>query len=125
MSDPLRPLSSGTAFDAAALIGKSVLMRAVQQALPCVGRADLSLVLCGEPGTGKRPWAHAIHEHSVRQGRPFIAIRIAGIDESTLEAKLFGAGGRDGAFGRALRGTVYLDGVDALSARLQQRMHQF
>ena len=120
MSDPPR----GTPFDAAALLGKSMSMRAVQQALPCVARADLSLVLCGEVGTGKRQWAQALHEHSARQGRPFVAVRIAGNDENTLDAKLFGAGGRDGVFCRALRGTVYLDGIDALSPRLQHRLNQ-
>src|SRR5215467_7097881 len=116
MTDPLRPVPPATSFEAAALIGKSACMRAIQQALPCLARADLNLVLCGESGTGKRPWAHAIHDHGARQARPFVAVRALALaaDESTLEAKLFGAAGREGVLGRAGGGTLYLDGVEAL-----------
>jgi DNA-binding NtrC family response regulator len=123
MTDSLRPLLAGDGHEAAAaLLGTSATVRAFQQALPSLARSDLNLVMCGEPGTGKRHWAQAIHDHSARHGRPFTTIRVSAIDEVTLEAKLFGAPGKDGALARARGGTIYLKDVQALTPRLQQRL---
>jgi len=123
MTDSLRPILAGAGHEAAAaLLGTSATVRAFQQALPSLARSDLNLVMCGEPGAGKRHWAQAIHDHSTRRGRPFSTIRVSAFDEPNLEAKLFGASGKDGALVRARGGTVYLEDIQALTARLQQQL---
>jgi DNA-binding NtrC family response regulator len=123
MTDILRPIPAGGGHEAAAaLLATSATVRAFQQALPSLARSDLNLIVCGEPGTGKRHWAQAIHDHSARHGRLFTTIRVSAFDEASLETKLFGGSGKDGALARARGGTVYLEDVEALTPRLQQRL---
>ena len=89
---------------------------------------DIPVLLTGEPGVGKSEIARAMHYASLRSDRPFFALNCAGMTDEMLEAELFGirrgaAAGvqstRIGLFQKADRGTLFLNGVDSLSPRLQ------
>jgi DNA-binding NtrC family response regulator len=108
---------------AAALVGGSAAVRALKDALPSVALSDVNLLLCGEPGTGKREWAEAIHRKSGRCDGPFVVLAASELTEARVERRLFGDDGREGLL--AERGaTLYVDAVEALSPRLQQRLAQ-
>ena len=89
---------------------------------------DVSVLILGEPGTGKEMFAEAIHNASRRKGKPFIKINCAAIPASLLESQLFGyvpgaftdaKKGQQGAFERANGGTLFLDEVGECSPEMQ------
>ena len=88
---------------------------------------DASILIQGESGAGKGIFAQAIHNASSRAGGPFVAVSCAALRDELLETELFGTAGTgaDGAGGRiglvecAHRGTLFLDGVEHMSPRLQ------
>ena len=83
-----------------------------------------SSVLIGESGTGKELFAGAIHNHSKRKNKTFIAINCATLPENLLESELFGyeegaftgarRGGKMGLFEKARHGTLFLDEIGEL-----------
>src|ERR1700734_2435859 len=72
------------------LIGSSEKFQAVLDEVRVVAQADCSVLLHGETGTGKEVIAHAIHDSSLRQRGPFVAINCAAIPGPLLESELFG-----------------------------------
>lgn len=75
------------------------------------------MLITGESGTGKELVARALHEHSLRKGKPFIAIDTAAIPKDLLESELFGHDAcclpaplvmRQGRFQQAEGGTLFL-----------------
>ena len=66
-------------------------MQQLKRAARRAARQDSTVLLLGETGTGKELLAHAIHAESARTGKPFVAINVAAIPDSLLEAELFGA----------------------------------
>lgn len=110
-----------------ALAGESAAMVALRQTLAHVGDADLDVLITAEPGSGRDRVARVLHDASRRRARPFIAVHCAAAGEQ-LAIELFGAPssrGRQAAPGRlrlAERGTLFLDGLEALPAALQLRL---
>ena len=87
---------------------------------------DAAVLIQGESGTGKGVFAQAIHNASARVGAPFVTVNCAALRDEQLEAELFGcaesAAGADGRIGLiecAHRGTLFLDGIEHMSPRLQ------
>ncbi|MGL5005699.1 MAG: sigma 54-interacting transcriptional regulator, partial [Casimicrobium sp.] len=81
--------------------------------------------------TGKELVARALHEHSPRNGKPFIAINTAAIPKDLLESELFGhergsftgaAATRQGRFQQAEGGTLFLDEIGDMPSDLQVRL---
>lgn len=94
-------------------------------------RSPLTVLLLGEPGTGKELFAHAIHRLSPRSGKAFIAVNMAAISPELFESELFGhmkgsftgaTGDRRGYFGLADHGTIFLDEIGDLRMDHQSKL---
>ncbi|MBI3181822.1 MAG: sigma 54-dependent Fis family transcriptional regulator [Myxococcales bacterium] len=113
------------------LSGRSLAMRKVFAVLERVSRADASLLIEGETGTGKELCAQAVHQAGRRASGPFVIVDLAGIQPNLIESELFGhvrgaftgaLGDRAGAFERAHLGTIFLDEIGELAPELQPRL---
>jgi DNA-binding NtrC family response regulator len=110
------------------LVGDSELMREVRNNIVIAATLDLSVLITGEPGTGKELVARGIHKASGRAEKPFIAVNCAAINLNLIESELFGheKGAFTGAlarklgrFERANGGTLFLDEIGDLPAPSQ------
>ncbi len=113
------------------IIGGSVSMRAVFDAIGRVADTDVDVLVQGETGTGKELVARAIHQRSRRHVRHFVPVDCGAIPEDLLEAEFFGheRGAFTGAHARRLglvefasQGTLFLDEIDHLPAKLQAKL---
>jgi two-component system response regulator FlrC len=96
-----------------------------------VATSDATLLISGESGTGKEVLARFIHQHSARDGQPFLAINCAAIPENMLESMLFGYEkgaytgayqSRPGKFEQANGGTLLLDEISEMDLALQAKL---
>ena len=113
------------------IIGEAPAMQEVFRAIGRLSRSHLNVLINGESGTGKELVARALHRHSPRADKPFIAINIAAIPGELLESELFGhergafTGAltqRKGRFEQAHGGTLFLDEIGDMPAELQTRL---
>jgi two-component system nitrogen regulation response regulator GlnG len=72
------------------IIGEAPAMQEVFRAIGRLARSNITVLINGESGTGKELVAHALHRHSPRADKPFIAINTAAIPKDLLESELFG-----------------------------------
>ena len=116
---------------ASPLIGRSVALRDVTEAIAMVAPVDSTVLLVGETGTGKELIARAIHDAGPRRHRRFVAVNCAAIPAGLLESELFGheRGAFTGAvshtvgrFEAADHGTLFLDEVGDLPLELQPKL---
>src|ERR1700745_1401459 len=91
-------------------------------------RTNITILLKGETGTGKGLVAQAIHFHSLRRERPFVAVNCGALSETLLESELFGHmrgaftgadANKKGLIEVAERGTVFRDEIGEMSAVMQ------
>jgi DNA-binding NtrC family response regulator len=120
--------AAATSAVAARLVGRSSAILAVRDSIARFSAMDMPVLITGETGTGKELVARAIHDAGLRAARPFIVVNCGAVPESLLEVELFGrergsnsenVRARRGIFETAGRGTVFLDDVAEMSARLQ------
>ncbi|NDV14120.1 nitrogen regulation protein NR(I) [Crenobacter caeni] len=114
-----------------ALLGQAPAMQDVFRAIGRLSQSNVTVLITGESGTGKERVAEALHRHSVRASRPFIAINTAAIPRDLLESELFGhekgaftgaAATRRGRFEEAEGGTLFLDEIGDMPTELQTRL---
>ncbi|HEY5701105.1 MAG TPA: nitrogen regulation protein NR(I), partial [Gammaproteobacteria bacterium] len=113
------------------IIGSAPAMQEVFRAIGRLSRSNITVLITGESGTGKELVARALHSHSPRASRPFIALNTAAIPKELLESELFGhergafTGAqtqRRGRFEQASSGTLFLDEIGDMPAELQTRL---
>src|SRR6266487_1343803 len=113
------------------LIGSSLPMREVQKLIGVAASSDATVLVLGETGTGKDLVARAVHRHSERARRPFIAVNCAAIPAELLESELFGhvrgaftgaVQARAGRFREADGGTLFLDEIGDMTSAMQAKM---
>jgi two-component system nitrogen regulation response regulator GlnG len=113
------------------LVGQSAAMREVFRSIGRVAATDLNVLVTGATGTGKELVARALHRHSSRAPRAFVAMNTAAIPAELLESELFGheAGAFTGAlkrhpgrFEQAQGGTLFLDEIGDMPLALQTRL---
>src|SRR5271167_3243050 len=114
-----------------AMLGASVAMQAIFRLIERVGPTEASVLLTGESGSGKELAAQSIHDCSLRQGGPFVAINCGAIPAGLIEAELFGyekgsftgaVRSHAGVFERADGGTLLLDEVTEMPLDMQTRL---
>jgi len=115
----------------AGIIGEAYAMQEVFRAIGRLANSQVNVLICGESGTGKELVARALHRHSPRSSRPFVAINTAAIPAELLESELFGhergafTGAltqRKGRFEQADGGTLFLDEIGDMPPALQTRL---
>ena len=113
------------------IIGEAPSMQEVFRAIGRLSSSNITVLINGESGTGKELVAHALHRHSPRAEKPFIAINTAAIPRDLLESELFGhergaftgaQSAREGRFEQADGGTLFLDEIGDMPAELQTRL---
>ena len=113
------------------LIGDSLAMRRVNEAIHRLSRSQATVLLRGESGTGKELVAHAIHRHGSRAEKPFVPLHCAAVSEALLESELFGhergaftgaVGARKGRFESADGGTLFLDEIGDIPLATQVKL---
>lgn len=119
------------ADDSPEMIGEAPAMQEVFRAIGRLSKSNITVLINGESGTGKELVAHALHKHSPRADKPFIAINTAAIPKDLLESELFGhergaftgaTSQRRGRFEQADGGTLFLDEIGDMPADLQTRL---
>jgi two-component system nitrogen regulation response regulator GlnG len=113
------------------ILGKAPSMQEVFRAVGRLSQSSATVLITGESGTGKELVARALHRHSPRSDKPFVAINTAAMPKDLLESELFGhergafTGAqslRRGRFEQAEGGTLFLDEIGDMQAELQTRL---
>ncbi len=128
---PAAPPAGGAEPDIPELLGTAPAMQQVFRGIGRLSRSSVTVLITGESGTGKELVARALHVHSPRANRPFIALNTAAIPGDLLESELFGHergaftgadAQRRGRFEQADGGTLFLDEIGDMSTTLQTRL---
>ncbi|WP_445115992.1 nitrogen regulation protein NR(I) [Acinetobacter sp. WZC-1] len=118
-------------IQSAEIIGESPAMQEVFRAIGRLSQSHITVLINGESGTGKELVAHALHRHSPRGNKPFIALNMAAIPKDLIETELFGhekgafTGAntqRQGRFEQANGGTLFLDEIGDMPFETQTRL---
>ena len=113
------------------IIGESALLEEAYKLCRRAAPSNATILITGETGTGKELFARAIHDHSDRHDKPFIAINCAALPETLLESELFGheKGAFTGAVGKKLgrfeladTGTLFLDELGEMTTSIQVKL---
>jgi len=113
------------------MLGQAPAMQEVFRAIGRLSQSSATVLITGESGTGKELVARALHRHSARAAKPFVAINTAAMPKDLLESELFGhergsfTGAqqqRRGRFEQAEGGTLFLDEIGDMPQELQTRL---
>jgi two-component system, NtrC family, nitrogen regulation response regulator GlnG len=113
------------------MLGQAPAMQEVFRAIGRLSRSSMTVLINGESGTGKELVARALHRHSPRAAKAFIALNTSAFTADLLESELFGHekgsftgadAQRRGRFEQADGGTLFLDEIGDMSPQLQTRL---
>jgi transcriptional regulator with PAS, ATPase and Fis domain len=113
------------------IVGNSPAMREVYRLIRLVAPTPASVLLVGETGTGKEIFARVLHRLSPRTEGPYVRVNCCALAESLLESELFGhikgaftgaIDNKTGRFEAAHGGTIFLDEISSMSAKLQVKL---
>lgn len=133
--DHSRSVKAGTTKsiddDLPEIIGEAPAMQEVFRAIGRLSRSNITVLINGESGTGKELVARALHKHSPRADKAFVALNMAAIPKDLLESELFGhergaftgaQSQRVGRFEQSDGGTLFLDEIGDMPAEMQTRL---
>ena len=130
-AEPVAAEPEKTTTNPSGIIGQSIAMQKVFRAIGRLSHMPMTVLITGESGTGKELIASALHEHSPRKSKPFIALNMAAIPHDLIEAELFGhekgaftgaTTTRQGRFEQAHGGTLFLDEIGDMPLPTQTRL---
>ncbi len=113
------------------VVGSSPEMQLANEVIRTAAATKATVLVVGEPGTGKELVAQALHEASPRRDRPFVCVNCAALSEALLESELFGherdafaeaVCRHEGKLEQADGGTIFLHGVANLSPAVQVKL---
>jgi two-component system nitrogen regulation response regulator GlnG len=113
------------------ILGQAPSMQEVFRTIGRLSQSSATVLITGESGTGKELVALALHRHSSRSTKPFVAINTAAMPKDLLESELFGhergaftgaQATRRGRFEQAEGGTLFLDEIGDMPSELQTRL---
>ena len=113
------------------IIGEAPAMQEVFRAIGRLSQSNITVLINGQSGTGKELVAHALHRHSPRAEKPYVALNMAAIPRDLIESELFGhekgafTGAttlRKGRFEQANGGTLFLDEIGDMPMDAQTRL---
>jgi two-component system response regulator HydG len=113
------------------LLGSSEEMQRLHTKIRKIAPTDANVLILGENGTGKDLVARALHQQSLRTGRPFVKVDVGALTETLFESELFGykkgaftdaREDREGRFEAANGGTLFLDEIGNISLHLQSKL---
>lgn len=123
--------SGKPAFDRSFIIGRSPALMNILNTIERIAATDAPVLIMGENGTGKELIAEAIHRNSHRRGGPMVKVNLGGISSSLFESEMFGhkkgaftgaVADREGRFGMADGGTIFLDEIGELDFNCQVKL---
>jgi two-component system NtrC family response regulator len=118
-------------FNFSSIIGQNPRILELFDEIRRVAPTESTVLICGESGTGKELFARAIHSHSARAGRHFIAVDCSSLSPHLLESELFGhvrgaftgaVRDKDGIFEAASQGTLFLDEISNITLEVQGKL---
>jgi DNA-binding NtrC family response regulator len=113
------------------IVGREEIMLEIFELIKRVADSDATVLITGESGTGKELIARAIHQHSRRVQKPFVAVNCTAIPENLIESELFGhergaftgaVQRRIGKFELAHSGTLFLDEIGSMRLDMQTKL---
>jgi len=113
------------------MIGVSRAMQKIMELVLRCAEVDSTILILGDTGVGKEVAARAIHSHSSRRDKPFVAVNCGALPETLLESELFGhvkgaftgaISERPGLFREAEGGTLFLDEIGDINTDLQVKL---
>lgn len=122
------PVEERTRFHG--MVGQSAIMRNLYCQIESAARNNNPLLIVGEPGSGKKMAARAIHECGPRRDYPLVALRCAALPKQLLENELFGYRRQSasdnetfvGLYGAADGGTLFIDEIAMMPLRAQEKL---
>ncbi len=113
------------------LIGSSPQIESLRRTIAKVAKSDLSVLICGQTGTGKGVAAMSLHNNSYYRDNQFMYLNCANVPNELLESELFGykkgafTGAwqdKPGRFQQAREGTIFLDEISEMSPYMQAKL---
>ncbi len=113
------------------IVSESSAMRNLCDTIARVAATEITVLIIGESGTGKELVARAIHSHSRRANKPFVAVNCAALPEALLESEMFGhvkgsftgaSQNKEGLFETASEGTIFLDEIGSMPLSIQGKL---
>ncbi len=127
----IKTATTRTSVPARSLIGTSEAMQKVHKLIANISDTSSTVLISGESGTGKEMVARAIHAHSTRSDKPFVAVNCSTIPEQLFESEMFGHkkgsftnaySDKHGLFKEAEGGTLFLDEIGDLPVSNQAKL---
>ena len=130
---PVAPTAGSRRGPPIDFVSVSPAMMGIWDMVDRVAETDVPVLIRGESGVGKEGIARALHERSVRRGKPFVKINCAALPSELLESELFGhergaftgaTSEKPGKFELADKGTIFLDEIGEMHPALQAKLLQ-